>query len=127
MTVVIMSLVLLVGVVLNARLPESLFMIIASIATFATVWVWIMILTSYLAMRRKEKNNVTLEREFTVPGGTTSAWIALVFMAFVVVLLALSAETRIALYAGAGWLVLLGLAYKFLVRAPQEELASANK
>lgn len=77
-------------------------------------------------MRRKDKKSVALEREFTVPGGTISAWIALVFMAFVVVLLALSAETRVALYAGAGWLVLLGLAYKFLVRTPQDELASSK-
>ena len=41
MTVATMAVVLLVGMVLNALLPESLFTIIASIATFATVWVWL--------------------------------------------------------------------------------------
>ncbi|ELN4659282.1 amino acid permease, partial [Escherichia coli] len=43
MTVVVMAGVLLIGVVLNYLIPENVFMIIASIATFATVWVWLMI------------------------------------------------------------------------------------
>ena len=119
MTVVIMAIVLLVGVLLNALLPEALFTIIASIATFATVWVWIMILTSYLSMRRKEAaagRGSDVAREYAVPGGTAAAWIALVFMVFVVVLLALSPATRVALYTGVGWLVLLAVLFKLLVR-----------
>lgn len=119
MTVVIMAIVLLVGVLLNALLPEALFTIIASIATFATVWVWIMILTSYLSMRRKEAaagRGPDVAREYAVPGGTAAAWIALVFMVFVVVLLALSPATRIALYTGIAWLVLLAVLFKLLVR-----------
>ncbi|MFJ2317053.1 amino acid permease [Glutamicibacter sp. NPDC087661] len=119
MTVVIMAIVLLVGVVLNALLPESLFTIIASIATFATVWVWIMILTSYLAMRRKEAaagRGPAVAREYAVPGGTVAVWIALAFMVFVVVLLALSSTTRVALYTGIAWLVLLAVLFKLLVR-----------
>lgn len=119
MTVVVMAIVLLVGVVLNALLPEALFTIIASIATFATVWVWIMILTSYLSMRRKEAaagRGPDVAREYAVPGGTTAAWIALAFMVFVVVLLALSPATRVALYTGIAWLVLLAVLFKLLVR-----------
>lgn len=53
MTVVVMAGVLLIGVVLNYLIPENVFVIIASIATFATVWVWLMILLSQVAMRRK--------------------------------------------------------------------------
>ena len=119
MTVVVMAIVLLVGVVLNALLPEALFTIIASIATFATVWVWIMILTSYLSMRRKEAaagRGPGVAREYAVPGGTVAAWIALAFMVFVVVLLALSPATRVALYTGIAWLVLLAVLFKLLVR-----------
>jgi AAT family amino acid transporter/histidine transporter len=118
MTVVIMAIVLLAGVVLNALLPEALFTIIASIATFATVWVWVMILASYLAMRRQEAKagrDASLPREYAVPGGTIAVWAALIFMALVVVLLALSAETRVALYTGIVWLLLLGVLYKVLV------------
>ena len=39
MTVVMMAGILLVGVILNAVIPEDVFVLIASIATFATVWV----------------------------------------------------------------------------------------
>ena len=53
MTVVVMAGVLLIGVVLNYLIPENVFVIIASIATFATVWVWLMILLSQVAMRCK--------------------------------------------------------------------------
>jgi histidine transporter len=53
MTVVMMAGILLVGVVLNAVIPEDVFLLIASIATFATVWVWIMILASHVAMKRE--------------------------------------------------------------------------
>ena len=53
MTVVLMTGVLLVGVVLNATIPEDVFLLIASIATFATVWVWLMILASHVAMKRE--------------------------------------------------------------------------
>ncbi len=129
MTVVVMAVVLLVGVVLNALLPEALFMIIASVATFATVWVWIMILASYLGMRRSERGLDASGKgsAYAVPGGTAAVWATLSFMALVVVLLALSPETRIALYAGAGWLVLLALCYRFVDRgAAEKQFAEAN-
>ena len=52
MTVVVMSGALLLGVLLNYLMPENVFLLIASIATFATVWVWLMILLTQVAMRR---------------------------------------------------------------------------
>ena len=52
MTVLVMGVTLLAGVVLNYLIPEDIFLIIASIATFATVWVWLMILVTQIAMRR---------------------------------------------------------------------------
>jgi histidine transporter len=60
--------VLLVGVVLNYLIPENVFMIIASIATFATVWVWLMILLSQVAMRRKLSNAEIKALDFPVIG-----------------------------------------------------------
>ena len=53
MTVVVMAVALLAGVVLNYLIPEDVFLLIASIATFATVWVWLMILLSQFAARRR--------------------------------------------------------------------------
>lgn len=48
-----MASVLLVGVLLNYLIPENVFEIIASIATFATVYVWLMILLAQFGMRKK--------------------------------------------------------------------------
>jgi proline-specific permease ProY len=52
-TVMVMTIALLFAVYLNYIMPENVFLVIASLATFATVWVWIMILLSQIAFRRR--------------------------------------------------------------------------
>ncbi|MCQ1950747.1 MULTISPECIES: amino acid permease [Arthrobacter] len=116
MTVATMAVVLLVGVVLNALLPESLFTIIASIATFATVWVWLMILLSHIAMKREIKRRNLPASEFGVPFWPAASYAALAFMVFIVVLLGIMPDTRVALIVGAVWIVLLFAAYRLWVR-----------
>ncbi|MCC3302100.1 amino acid permease [Arthrobacter sp. zg-Y895] len=116
MTVATMAVVLLVGVVLNALLPESLFTIIASIATFATVWVWLMILLSHIAMKREIKRRNLPASEFGVPFWPAASYAALAFMVFIVVLLGIMPDTRVALIVGAVWIALLFAAYRLWVR-----------
>ncbi|MCQ1947531.1 MULTISPECIES: amino acid permease [unclassified Arthrobacter] len=116
MTVATMAVVLLVGVVLNALLPESLFTIIASIATFATVWVWLMILLSHIAMKREIKRRNLPASEFGVPFWPAASYAALAFMVFIVVLLGIMPDTRVALIVGAVWIALLFGAYRLWVR-----------
>ena len=61
LTVVVMGIALGIGAILNVVIPEDVFLVIASIATFATVWVWLMILLSHIAMRREiERKNLSL-------------------------------------------------------------------
>jgi histidine transporter len=116
MTVATMGAVLLAGVVLNALLPEDLFKIIASIATFATVWVWLMILLSHIAMKREIKRRGLPASEFGVPFWPAASYAALAFMAFIVVLLGIMPDTRVALVVGAVWIGLLFVAYRLWVR-----------
>ena len=116
MTVATMAVVLLTGVVLNALLPESLFTIIASIATFATVWVWLMILLSHIAMKRDIKRRGLAPSEFGVPFWPVASYAALAFMGFIVVLLGIIPETRVALIVGVVWIALLFVAYRLWVR-----------
>ena len=47
-------------------------------------------------------------------------WVCLAFFAFILVLLALEDDTRQALYAVPGWFLLLGLAYRSIVRNKQQ-------
>lgn len=116
MTVMLMTGVLLVGVVLNATIPEDVFLLIASIATFATVWVWIMILASHVAMKREIARNGLAPSAFPVPFWPLASILTGVFMLGIIVLLGVYPDTRVALYVGAAWLVLLTVAFQLWVR-----------
>lgn len=116
LTVVVMGIALGIGAVLNAVIPEDVFLIIASIATFATVWVWLMILLSHIAMRREIERKNRPESEFKVPFWPVASWAATVGILFVIVLLGWFPDTRVALIVGVVWLVLLGVGYALFVR-----------
>ncbi|POH59279.1 amino acid permease [Arthrobacter glacialis] len=123
MTVVLMTCVLLVGVVLNATIPEDVFLLIASIATFATVWVWLMILASHVAMKREIARKDLAPSNFPVPLWPLASMVTGAFMVGVIVLLGIYPDTRVALYVGGIWLVLLAIANKLWVRGPGRERA----
>lgn len=119
MTVLVMSIVLLVGVVLNYLIPEKVFLVIASIATFATIWVWLMILLAQFAMRRKMTAEEVSKLKFPVPLWPVGPVLAIIFMLFIFGVLGYFEDTRIALYVGIGWLVLLTGAYALWVKKPE--------
>ncbi|MCA4134181.1 amino acid permease [Arthrobacter sp. M4] len=116
MTVVMMGVILLVGVVLNAVIPEDVFLVIASIATFATVWVWVMILASHVAMKREIARKGLPASEFPSPLWPLSSVLTIAFMAMVIAVLGFFEDTRVALYVGGTWLGLLVVAYRLWVR-----------
>ncbi len=64
-----MGVALLVAVVLNYLMPEQVFVLIASLAAFATVWVWLMILLSHFSMRRGLSAEERSKIEFPIPSG----------------------------------------------------------
>ena len=116
MTVVVMAGVLLVGVVLNYFIPENIFIIIASIATFATVWVWLMILLSQIGMRRKMTKEEVKALDFPVIGWPIAPAFAVIFMLFILAMIAYFPDSRPAIYVGIGWLVILWFAFHFKVK-----------
>ncbi|MEB0044750.1 MULTISPECIES: amino acid permease [unclassified Pseudomonas] len=111
MTVVVMSAALLLGVVLNYLIPENVFLLIASIATFATVWVWLMILFTQVAMRRSMTVEQVKRLKFPVPFWPYAPIAAIVFMLFIFGVLGYFPDSRAALIVGVVWIVLLVLAY----------------
>lgn len=125
MTVVVMAGVLLIGVVLNYLIPENVFMIIASIATFATVWVWLMILLSQVAMRRKLSTAEIKALDFPVMGWPYAPAFAIGFMVFILVMMGYFPDSRPAIYVGITWLVLLMIAYRIWVK-PQQNSGKQN-
>lgn len=115
-TAIVLSITLGIGVYLNYLIPKSVFVLIASIATFATVWVWLMILCSHLMMRRKMTRQEVAELKFPIPFWPIAPILTTLFMVFVVVLLGFFKETRVALYVGIVWVLLLVIAYYLFVK-----------
>ncbi|MGC7298566.1 amino acid permease [Mycobacteroides abscessus] len=111
MTVVVMTVALLVGVVLNYAIEERVFVIIASVATFATIYVWLMILLAHFRFRAQQHHGEASAVDFPVPGWPYLQVFATGFLMFVVLLLGFGADTRVALIVGAAWLLVLVAAF----------------
>ena len=126
MTVVVMGAALLGGVVLNYLIPENVFLLIASIATFATVWVWLMILFTQVAMRRSMTPEQVSELKFPVPFWPYAPAAAIVFMLFVFGVLGYFPDTQAALLVGAVWIVLLVVAYLLWVKPAAGQAAKVH-
>lgn len=120
MTVIVMAGVLMIGVVLNYLIPENVFEIIASLATFATVYVWLMILLAQMGMRKKLSQDEIKKLDFPVIGWPIAPIIATLFMLFVIAIIGYFPDSRPALYVGAIWLVILTVAYYIWIRPKQQ-------
>ncbi|AXA27145.1 amino acid permease [Pseudomonas putida] len=111
LTVLVMGAALLLGVLLNYLIPEDVFLLIASIATFATVWVWLMTLVTQVAMRRRMSREQAAALEFPVPFWPWGPALAIVFMLFIFGVLGYFPNTQAALLVGVAWVVFLVLSY----------------
>ncbi|MGC5700003.1 amino acid permease [Pseudomonas sp. NFXW11] len=116
MTVVVMAGTLLGGVVLNYLIPENIFLLIASLATFATVWVWLMILLTQVAMRRSMSAEQVAGLQFKVPFWPWGPALAIAFMLFIFGVLGYFPKTQGALLVGVVWVLLLVVAYMLWVK-----------
>jgi histidine transporter len=125
MTVLVMGVALLCGVVLNYLIPENVFLLIASIATFATVWVWLMILVTQIAMRRSMSEEEVAQLKFPVPFWPVAPIVATLFMVFVFGVLGYFPDSQAALVVGAVWIGLLVVAYWIWVK-PKQNLIKAT-
>ena len=85
-------------------------------ATFATVWVWLMILVTHVAMRRSMTREQVAALKFPVPFWPYAPIAAIVFMVFIFGVLGYFPETQAALMVGAVWIVLLIVAYLLWVK-----------
>ncbi|EJM53907.1 MULTISPECIES: amino acid permease [Pseudomonas] len=127
LTVVVMSCALLLGVLLNYLIPENVFLLIASIATFATVWVWLMILLTQVAMRRSMSAEQVAQLKFPVPFWPYAPMAAIAFMLFVFGVLGYFPDTQAALIVGVVWIVLLVLAYLMWVKPAAGQAARVEQ
>ncbi|MGP9489127.1 amino acid permease [Glutamicibacter sp. AOP38-B1-38] len=107
---------LLIGVLLNIWFKDQIFFLIAALATFATVVVWLMILISHVAMKRKIMRDNLAPSAFPVPLWPLGSYVAVAFMVFVIIMIGIVPQTRSALLTGVAWIALLAICYWFFVR-----------
>ncbi|MGO4391521.1 amino acid permease [Variovorax sp. M-6] len=122
--VVVMLVAMLTGVVLHRIYPEGLFFVVAAMATFATVWVWLMILLSHYCMRRKMSKEEARALKFPVPWWPVAPMAAIGFLVFTIVLLGVNEASRPALYGGVAWIVGLSIVYLRFVRGKEIPLTT---
>ncbi|GCE37916.1 D-serine/D-alanine/glycine transporter [Rhodococcus wratislaviensis] len=108
---------MLVGVAINAVVPEKAFSYISSVATLGAIWSWGVILVCHLRYRRRVEQGEVTESSFKLPYAKPLCWSTLAFLGGVLVLLAFDESQRIALYALPVWAVLFAGGYYFSSRS----------
>lgn len=109
--VLVSVVVLLFGVLLNYLVPEKVFIWVTSISTFGAIWTWAVILLSHRKFRAGLSAEQRAGLEFKMPLYPIGSWIALAFLVLVVGLMAYFPDTRIALFVGPAFLILLVVLY----------------
>ncbi|WP_455477480.1 amino acid permease [Bartonella sp. B41] len=106
--------IFLLGVVLNYFFHDRLFFLIAAMATFATVFVWMMILFSQIFMRLKMSKEMQHNLKFPIPFWPIGSIFSILFMIFIFVLLWFFENTRTVLIVGVIWIFLLIICFYVL-------------
>lgn len=105
--VLVTAIVLLIGVVLNYFVPAKVFAWVTSISTFGAIWTWVIILLSQMRYRNglslQERKNL----KYKMPLYPFSSYISIAFLVGVVILMAFSPDTRVALIVGPLWILIL--------------------
>lgn len=128
--VIAMLAMMLIGVVLNKFFHDQLFFLVAAMATFATVWVWLMILLSHYCMRKKMSPEEVKTLKFPVPMWPVAPIAAIGFLVFTIILLGFNKSTIWALVCGVVWIVWLVTYYFIFVKGkeiPLTTLAEGEK
>jgi D-serine/D-alanine/glycine transporter len=110
---------LLAGVVLlyaEGSVAEA-FTLVTTISALCFMFVWSIILVSYLVYRQR-RPHLHAASAFKMPGGTFMPYVVLGFFAFVIWALTTQPDTLAALLFTPLWFVLLGVGYLFLRRNP---------
>lgn len=105
--------VILISVILNFIMPEGVFVLITSISTFCFIYIWAIIVICHMKYR-KVNPKLAAKSKFKMPLYPIINYIILGFFAFIIVVLALNNETRVALFVTPVWFIMLGIIYKVL-------------
>ncbi|MCH9275040.1 amino acid permease [Bifidobacterium amazonense] len=103
---------MVLGVVLNAIVPERVFSYLMSICTIAALWTWGVIIVCGMVYRRRVACGEAKESSFPMPHATAASVLCLAFFAMVVVIMAFDPDSRMALAGIPLWGVVLMAGYR---------------
>ncbi|MNN38652.1 D-serine/D-alanine/glycine transporter [compost metagenome] len=108
---------MLLGLLVLYVVPEVMkaFTILSTVTAILCIFIWSMIMVSYLIYRRRAPNLHHVSK-FKMPAGVFMSWACLAFFAFIISLLSLEPDTATALAAMPAWFVLLAILYRLQVR-----------
>jgi D-serine/D-alanine/glycine transporter len=106
------SIVILIAVILNYVMPEGVFTLITSISTVCFIFIWGITVICHMKYR-KTRPELAKANKFKMPLYPIANYAILLFLAFVLVVLALAEDTRVALFVTPVWFILLTISYKF--------------
>jgi len=95
------------------------FTIISAFTSILCIFTFAMIILSYLAYRKKAPE-LHQQSAYKMPGGVFMAWFTLLFLIFVVAILALDHDTMISLAFSPIWFIGLGVAYYYKTKRYSE-------
>ncbi|MGW6376331.1 amino acid permease [Rhodococcus sp. NPDC055112] len=91
---------MVIGVIVNIVSPDRAFLYITSVSTVGIIFVWGTILVCHLKFRAAVRAGLLPAAEYRLPGAPVTNWLALAFLAMVVVLLFFTPTGRTALVVG---------------------------
>lgn len=114
--------VIFISVILNYIMPEGVFVLITSISTFCFIFIWAIIVICHLRYR-KTNPELASRSKFKMPLYPIANYIILAFLIFVIGILVLNKETRVALFVTPVWFIMLGVIYNILKLKTKNEEA----
>lgn len=107
------TVIILIAVALNYIIPKAdvVFTLVTSISTVCFLFIWGVTLISHI-LYRKRRPDLAAKVKFRMPLYPVSNYLVLVFLVFILVVLGLAKDTRIALFFTPVWFVVLAIAYK---------------
>lgn len=126
-TISALLIVLVIGIVLQLINPtaERLFQDIAALATFATIFVWLMILISHLAYRKHLNSEEVSHAQFTVPLWPLGQYFAIAMILLTFGTMFWMSDFHSALIAGVVFTLAMSIRYYFIDRKNKAEAAAA--
>lgn len=112
------TIVIFIAIVLNYIMPEGVFTLITSVSTVCFIFVWGIMVICHLRYKRTQPDLARRSR-FRLPLYPFSNVLILAFLAFVIVVLALAEDTRVALFVTPVWFLIVSVIYMIKKRAKQ--------